>query len=126
MKRGTGLTRRTPLVPSGFLRRPVIRLPRRKAREERALWAQARRDTYARDGGRCQSCGLPITLQDAQIHHRKLRSQGGGHTLDNLVTLDASCHRWWHNHPALGYAAGWLIPAGGDPAATPIEGRWRP
>ena len=40
-------------------------------------------------------CGRSAT----EIHHRRLRSQGGKDTVDNLVCLCLKCHRWAHDHP---------------------------
>jgi 5-methylcytosine-specific restriction endonuclease McrA len=43
------------------------------------------------------------------IHHRKLRSQGGTNALANLMLLCDACHRYVHGHPAMSYAAGYLL-----------------
>jgi hypothetical protein len=47
-------------------------------------------------------------------HHRKMRSQGGPNTIDNLLDVCPAGHRWVHDHPTASYAAGWLLHAG-DP-----------
>jgi hypothetical protein len=31
------------------------------------------------------------------------------------------CHDWVHHHVAEALAAGWLVPADGDPSAVPVE-----
>lgn len=54
------------------------------------------------------------------LHHRKLRSQGGGHTVSNLVHICAACHRWVHGHPAAAYRCGWLVHGWDDPEETPM------
>lgn len=64
-----------------------------------------RDDVWRRCGGRCERCGRPA----AHLHHRLMRSQGGGHTADNLAALCGPCHRRVHDFPAESYAAGWLI-----------------
>ncbi len=51
-------------------------------------------DMLNRDNHSCRYCGSSFQLQP---HHRKFRSQGGGDTLDNLVTLCAKCHRAVHD-----------------------------
>ena len=46
-----------------------------------------------RDEWRCQKCG---SLENLQVHHKIKRSQLGNESLDNLVTLCASCHLGEH------------------------------
>jgi 5-methylcytosine-specific restriction endonuclease McrA len=48
----------------------------------------------ARDGWKCQCCGLRANLQ---VHHLVYRSQLGVDASDNLITLCATCHRRQHN-----------------------------
>jgi hypothetical protein len=43
-----------------------------------------------RDGNRCRNCGANAKLS---VHHIVKARNGGRDTLDNLVTLCASCHR---------------------------------
>lgn len=42
-------------------------------------------------------------------HHKRMRSQGGGDELSNLLTVCAPCHRYIHAHPAESYKNGWLL-----------------
>ena len=56
-----------------------------------------------------------------QLHHRKLRSQGGEHTVENLVGICHRCHYWLHNHPAIAYENGWLVKGAKDPALIPFR-----
>lgn len=51
---------------------------------------EVRTRVYERDGYRCRMCG---GNRELTIHHHKPRAQGGGHELDNLVTLCLGCHR---------------------------------
>lgn len=50
-----------------------------------------------RDEFRCRKCGTkgcrknPLTL-----HHIKFRCQGGGSTMENLITWCTECHRAYH------------------------------
>ena len=53
------------------------------------------------------------------IHHRKLRSQGGTNSANNLIDVCTPCHNWIHAHPALSYERGWLIHGYAD--ETPLE-----
>lgn len=65
----------------------------------------------ARSGERCErwitieegkniftpaKCGKNVM---SQPHHIKKRSQGGKHTLENLIDLCFECHRWAEDHP---------------------------
>lgn len=51
-----------------------------------------------------------------EAHHRKLRSQGGGHGLTNLLALCPTCHAWCHEHPTGARLSGWIVPSVADPA----------
>jgi 5-methylcytosine-specific restriction endonuclease McrA len=42
-----------------------------------------------RDNWRCQNCGRQ---QNLEVHHRKMRSQGGDDSVVNLITLCHPCH----------------------------------
>ena len=55
-------------------------------------------------------------------HHRKLRSQGGGHDVVNGLAVCDACHHFFHMHPALAYSKGWLVRSHLDPAYVPV---WR-
>lgn len=64
-------------------------------------WRQVRDAVYARDNWTCRDCGEkckarsdPASYQRRRIqcHHVIPRRLGGADTLDNLVTLCASCH----------------------------------
>lgn len=43
------------------------------------------------------------------LHHRMMRSQGGRHTVENLVLLCHACHKYVHDNPAFGYKSDLLI-----------------
>jgi len=45
---------------------------------------------YERDRWKCTKCGRVTSLTP---HHKKKRSQGGGDTMENIVTLCVDCHR---------------------------------
>ena len=66
---------------------------------------------YERSEGFCE-CGYPgVCIGQAQhLHHRQMRSQGGGHTVENVGAVCARCHHdAIHKHTAWSYDAGWLI-----------------
>lgn len=81
-----------------------------------------------RDADSCVRCGFGIhgvRGADWSIHHRRLRSQGGGHDAPNLITLCGNgatgCHGWAHAHPRKGRAeGGWILRRTDDPAAYPV------
>jgi 5-methylcytosine-specific restriction endonuclease McrA len=52
-------------------------------------YALVRKLVLERDGWQCQECGSKKSLQ---VHHLKARSQLGGDTMQNLITLCVSCH----------------------------------
>ena len=59
-----------------------------------AAWLRTRRQVIARDGGICQACGRPVTMEagDAHIDHIIPKRDGGTDALDNLQLLHRSCH----------------------------------
>ncbi|CRH92863.1 Uncharacterised protein [Chlamydia trachomatis] len=58
-----------------------------------------------------------------QLHHRKLRSQGGGHSVHNLVHICHNCHNFIHSHPGLSYDNGWLVHSFDNPEEMPFRRR---
>lgn len=79
-----------------------------------------------RDEHRCFKCG--VILSDSwpgySHHHRKLRSQGGADTMENLIMLCGSgttgCHGWVHANPLESRNNGWLVSAYWEPAEVPV------
>jgi hypothetical protein len=70
-----------------------------------------------RDMFRCARCGSAGPLH---IHHRRRRSQGGGESWGNLVTLCAACHDWVHAHPSAARGDGWLLARGTVAEQVPV------
>ena len=65
-----------------------------------------------RSKGLCEA-SLPCCTKRAEhVHHRRLRSQGGGNDADNLVDLCLACHARIHAHPAESYESGLLVRMG--------------
>lgn len=54
-----------------------------------------RRRARIRDGNACRWCGRASCIQ---VHHIKYRSEGGGHGVDNLLTLCQVCHEQAHSN----------------------------
>lgn len=86
-----------------FAKREADYLSHQDRLEQIAFWRELRADLYARDGGCCRACGAPVDLDAglarnaAHAHHLRHRSLGGSDTLENLVLLDAPCHRAHHD-----------------------------
>lgn len=58
-----------------------------------------------------------------ELHHRKLLSQGGEHTVENLILLCTHCHRWAHDHPAQAVERGLIVRSMHDPSETKVRYR---
>jgi hypothetical protein len=46
-----------------------------------------------------------------ELHHRKIRKQGGSNSEDNLADLCIACHQWVHANPEMAYRLGLLLHA---------------
>lgn len=57
---------------------------------------------------RCE-CSPECTDRAEVLHHRLMRSQGGGHHVDNLLHVSQRHHLRIHANPATAYERGWLI-----------------
>jgi 5-methylcytosine-specific restriction endonuclease McrA len=75
--------------------RPKVRKPL-KARPH-GIHPHLRESVFARDNYLCQWCKVPGGHLDP--HHILPLGRGGRDTLDNLVSLHRSCHRYVHEHP---------------------------
>lgn len=63
-----------------------------------ADWAARRSVIHDRDEGWCRRCGVKVAKDKCHIHHIKMRSEGGNHSLDNLITLCKDCHTLMNKH----------------------------
>jgi 5-methylcytosine-specific restriction endonuclease McrA len=68
-----------------------------RLRLEPEAYRRLARTVLARDGWRCQHCGVATNLE---AHHLVPRSRLGGDIDENLITLCARCHRNRHGHGA--------------------------
>jgi 5-methylcytosine-specific restriction endonuclease McrA len=66
----------------------------------KSRWQTMRKQARMRDGNRCRNCGATAKLS---VHHIVKARKGGRDTLDNLVTLCASCHRKADAKPKAGF-----------------------
>jgi hypothetical protein len=53
-------------------------------------------------------------------HHRKLRSQGGDDSPENILLVSPELHTFIHANPGLSYARGWLVKSWQEPSEVPV------
>jgi hypothetical protein len=79
---------------------------------------------FQRSEGYCQWCGGSLSLSWA-IHHRKLKSQGGKDTADNLIALHHECHNLGthavHLNVALACERGFIVRSWLNPLTIAVE-----
>ena len=66
---------------------------------------------YERAGVGCEAM-IPLagcTFRGEHLHHRLMRSQGGQHTVENLIRICHRCHHFIHMNPAWSYERGLLV-----------------
>lgn len=66
----------------------------------------------------CVRCG---EREAVHKHHRKMRSQGGDNSPENIVDLCLECHGWVHANPAAAYESGWLVKSWQEPAEVLVN-----
>lgn len=54
-------------------------------------------EVRARADGKCEACDHYMDPDEGKLHHRKLRSGGGPHTVANLMLVHAVCHNMHTN-----------------------------
>jgi 5-methylcytosine-specific restriction endonuclease McrA len=115
LRRKAPLSRRPPTrskhTPGKVRRRPA---------PDQEFWRHQREALFARSDGRCEIGGCFLSDTGLEAHHRKLRSQGGGHGLENLLALCPRHHREAHAGPDAAVAAGWIVPREGRPVNRPV------
>jgi hypothetical protein len=92
----------------------TIRPPGRPAGSENGTtyeyeFEQASKRVRRRSGGKCEARTQLCTEAGEQVHHRKMRSQGGTNDERNLLHVCLHCHMWIHDHPAEAYERRWLV-----------------
>ena len=53
----------------------------------------SRRNLVLRDGGKCQYCGVNVSLKTSTIDHVVPKSRGGKHSWENVVLACAKCNQ---------------------------------
>ena len=53
----------------------------------------SRKNIFLRDAGKCQYCGVRVSIKTGPIDHVIPRSQGGKHTWDNVVFACVACNQ---------------------------------
>lgn len=69
--------------------------PKQLQSKRRKVTSKVRKQVRHRDHGRCRLCDRHGVTQ---VHHIVYRSEGGGHGLDNLISLCQSCHEKVHSN----------------------------
>jgi hypothetical protein len=75
-----------------------------------------------RAAGACEACKCAAAGK-MSLHHRKLRSQGGEHTVENLLWVHdgpQGCHETIHRFTRASYLCGLLVRSWLNPADIPV------
>lgn len=125
MKRSAPLVRKTPLRRTTPARDAK---PRRRVLGRPVMPKHVRVAVWQRAGGRCDRCGIGVTFDSMEAHHRVLRKQGGPDTVENLLSLCLGCHNpGVHLHRRVAEEQGHIVRSHRDPAIVPVlryTGRW--
>lgn len=103
MKR-SAIKRKTPLRPTGFLKRREWK-PKRKKKD---ILPSVRAFVQDRSQGVCERPGPVCTHWATDMHHIKRRSQLGEHTATNLIHLCHADHMYVHANVAWAKEHGYL------------------
>lgn len=91
--------------------------------KKKAISAKVVEIVQERANGYCETCGGSAQLSMA-LHHRKLRSRGGGHTVSNLISVHHGCHNLntdsIHLSPGNAQNKGWIVASWQEPEETPF------
>ena len=87
---------------------------------KRHLPAGIRKAVWERCAETCEACGYWLPREELNIHHRKLKSQGGTDELTNLIAVHFRCHSSIHLSPERSYELGHLVRSYEEPADVPV------
>ena len=102
--------KRTPLKPSGPLKRSRLNpISAKRRKSQRALVALTRQ-LIAERGPFCEARVSPsCTGRADHPHHKLMQSQGGKHDRETAMLVCAACHSFIHQNTGLAYDIGLLI-----------------
>jgi 5-methylcytosine-specific restriction endonuclease McrA len=80
-----------------------VRLVSHKRRQRDQIYATRRVEVWERGNGMCEFCHMAAMTD---VHHIAGRGGPDPHRLDNLIGLDAECHRKAHAEPAWARSVG--------------------
>lgn len=84
-------------------------------------WTETRQLVWQRDAAHCVACGQRLDVDTWECHHRRLRAQGGGNALSNLLALCPGCHVEAHSRRLeWSEPRGYVLRSGSDPWSTPV------
>lgn len=78
----------------------------------------------ARANGRCESCEVPLDINNFALHHRKLKSRGGKDEISNVIAVHHYCHNMGtnsiHMNPTEATRRGLMVNSWDNPEEIPI------
>jgi hypothetical protein len=77
---------------------------RRRRRD--AVYGERRQQVWERGNGMCEFCHMAAMTD---VHHVGGRGGSDPHRLDNLIGLDAECHRRAHAEPVWARSVGLMV-----------------
>lgn len=120
MKR-TPLQRKTPMKRTPLKSKNSTKRPTKK---KNRIPPEVRSAVMKRAGHQCEVMADPLcTTRADEFHHRKLRSQGGEHTVENGLGICPACHRHIHMNPEESRKEGWIVKSSYDPVDVPVTRR---
>jgi 5-methylcytosine-specific restriction endonuclease McrA len=78
------------------VKRSRMRAVSERRRQRDKVYPERRRQVWERGGGVCEFCHAAAMTD---VHHLAGRGGSDPHRLDNLIGLDADCHRRAHSEP---------------------------
>jgi len=97
MKRSP-IARKTPLKRTGIKRKTGTAMPK-----------SVIDFVKTRANGSCEARTPRCVGGVDHLHHKILRSQGGKHTVENLLAVCMPCHTFIHNNPQVSVDNGWIV-----------------
>lgn len=79
--------------PSTQIRVPSVIVFKNGKRHKKNSVRFSRKNIWIRDEGRCQYCGLDVSIKDFTIDHVIPKTLGGGTMWTNVVTCCATCNQ---------------------------------